>query len=271
VLLGVPHDAGVSQSPGARFAPYHVRRVSVFVVNGETFARLGRVVDGGNVPAPLCSPRAMRELVEAEIGAVLATGAAPFLVGGDHSVVLPVLRAMKKRHDDLAVVHFDAHADTGRPQEFLSDDPYHHGAVMRHALEEGLIARGQLHQIGIRLAYDVELAAAHGVKVHDMDELADRGVVSVMEEVRAAIGPRPTYVTFDIDAVDPAFAPGTGTPMPGGLSSREALRLVRGLSGLRLVGMDVVEVLPAHDHADATSLLAACLLMEGLAALGPAT
>jgi agmatinase len=104
-----------------------------------------------------------------------------------------------------------------------------------------------------------------------MDELADRGVVSVMEEVRAAIGPRPTYVTFDIDAVDPAFAPGTGTPMPGGLSSREALRLVRGLSGLRLVGMDVVEVLPAHDHADATSLLAACLLMEGLAALGPAT
>ncbi len=269
VLLGIPYDGGTSQNPGARFAPYSVRQASIFAVNADAIGRLsGRgAVDGGNVPAPPRSPSAMRELVEHAITGVLSAGAAPFVVGGDHSVVLPILRAVAKRLGPVAVVHIDAHTDTATPSEFLGGDPYHHGAPLRYALEEGLIERGQLHQIGIRMGFDAALTREHAVNIYDIDEVA-QGVRPLMERVRAAIGQRPTYVTFDIDAVDPAFAPGTGTPAPGGLTSREAIALVRSLGGLRIVGMDVVEVLPALDHADLTSLLAATLLMQGIAALG---
>jgi agmatinase len=268
VLLGIPHDAGTSQRPGARFAPYSIRRVSFLVANFAVLRRAGHVVDGGNIPAPVASPTRMRDMVERHITTILDAGATTFVAGGDHSVTLPILRATAKKHGPLAVVHVDAHPDTGRAAEFLSDDPYHHGAPLRHALEEGLIAAGQLHQIGVRVAHDEELARAHAIKIYSVDEIQDRGVADVVRRVRAVIGTLPTYVTFDVDAVDPSFAPGTGTPVPGGLSSREALRLVRLLGGSGLVGMDVVETLPALDHADLTSLLAASLLGEGIAALG---
>jgi agmatinase len=270
VLLGIPYDGGTSQNPGARFAPYSVRRTSIFAMNAEVIGRLsGRgAVDGGNVPAPPRSPDAMRELVEQAVTDVLAAGAAPFIAGGDHSVVLPILRAVAKKLGPVAVVHVDAHTDTATASEFLGGDAFHHGAPMRHALEEGLIVQGQLHQIGIRMGHNEELTRAHAVNIYGIDEVADRGIPSIMDRVRSTIGQLPTYVTFDIDAVDPAFAPATGTPAPGGLTSREALRIVRSLSGLRIVGMDVVEVLPALDHADITSLLAASLLMEGIGALG---
>lgn len=269
VLLGIPYDGGTSQNPGARFAPYAVRRMSIFGVDGEILARLpGRgAVDGGNVPAPLRSPSAMRELVEAEITRIVAAGAAPFVVGGDHSVMLPVLRAVAKHHGPVAVVHVDAHTDTATASEFLGGDEYHHGTPLRHALTEGLIAKGQLHQIGIRMGHNAELTQEHSVNIYGIDAISDAGLGGILERVRAAVGRQPTYLTFDIDAVDPAFAPGTGTPAPGGLTSREALRIVRSLSGIRLVGMDVVEVLPALDHADLTSLLAASLLMAGLGVL----
>lgn len=269
VLLGIPYDGGAGLNPGARFAPYSVRRASVFAMNAGVIGRLsGRgAVDGGNVPAPPRSPGAMRELVEHAVTDVLAAGAAPFIVGGDHSVVLPILRAIAKKHGPVAVVHVDAHPDTAPASEFYGGDAFHHGAPLRHALDEGLIVKGQLHQIGIRVGHDEQLTRAHAVNIYDIDEVADRGIPGIMERVRSSIGQLSTYVTFDIDAVDPAFAPATGTPVPGGLTSREALRLVRSLSGLRIVGMDVVEVLPALDHADLTSLLAASLLMEGLGAL----
>jgi agmatinase len=264
VFLGIAHDAGASGSPGARYAPYSVRAASGFPAPPPS---LGRAVDGGNIPAPIASPHGMREAVEKGVGDVLAAGATPFLVGGDHSVSLPVMRALRKVHGPIAVVHIDAHADTGKAVEMLGEDPYHHGAPLRHALEEGLIAPGQLYQIGIRVGYDEALTKEHSVNVVTADYIADRGIRMVMARVRAAIGDRPTYVTFDIDGVDPAFAPGTGTPVPGGLSSREALRVVSSLAGLRLIGMDVVEVLPALDHASITSLLAAALLWQGLLAL----
>jgi agmatinase len=270
VFLGVPYDGGSSHDGGQRYAPYSVRRASVFAIKVEAMGWLtgGKAVDGGNLPAPMRNPAGMREVVEAGVAAVLAAGAAPFTVGGDHSITLPILRAMARKHGPVAVVHIDAHPDTAMGAEFFCDDDFHHGAPFRHALEEGLIARGQLHQIGVRVGHDEEVTRAHDVKVHDMDEVTDRGVAEVMAGVKAAIGARPTYLTFDIDAVDPAFAPGTGSPVPGGLSSREALRAVRLLAGLRLCGMDVVEVVPGLDHADLTSLLAASLLMEGLVAFG---
>jgi len=272
VLLGVPYDGGVTAAPGARFAPYHVRRVSAFVQGWHPVHRLAvfdrtRAVDGGNVVFPPFNAAAVRERVEAEAAAVHRAGAVPLLVGGDHSIALPALRAAARAHGPVAVVHVDAHLDTSGPEVW--GEPFHHGTPFRHAIEEGLILPGQLHQLGIRGPWggpgDGAMGEAHGARLVTADEVATRGAPAVAAEVRQAVGDRPVYLSFDVDAVDPAFAPGTGTPVPGGLTSREALALVRGLSGVRLVGMDLAEVCPALDHADLTCHLAAHLLFEALA------
>jgi agmatinase len=224
-------------------------------------------VDGGNVMFPMFQPSIVREAIEAEVGAVIAAGAVPFVVGGDHSVALPVMRALFRAHGPLAVVHVDAHLDTSGPETWM--EPFHHGTPFRHAIAEGLVARGKLHQIGIRGPWgsgeDAAVSLSHGGKIHGADVIERRGLASVLEAVRRDLDGVPVYVSFDIDAVDPAFAPGTGTPVPGGLTSREALSLLRALAGVRLVGMDLVEVCPALDHADLTAHLAAHLLFEGLA------
>jgi agmatinase len=264
VFLGVSYDGGTSQAPGARYGPYHVRRSSVYAIKWDYLGNLPcRAVDGGNVVCPAYAPAEMRERVEAEVHKIAAS-AVPFLVGGDHSVSLPAMRALAKKHGPLAVVHVDAHTDTVGKSELMGPDEYHHASPMRHALKEGLIERGQLYQLGIRAGVDPEITAEYDVHVSSADDLLEARIPTLVSEIRARIGARPTYVSFDIDAVDPAFAPGTGTPCPGGLSSREALRLVRCLAGVRLVGMDVVEVLPALDHHDCTGLLAAAVLMEGV-------
>jgi agmatinase len=211
--------------------------------------------------------------VEAEAGAVHRAGAAPFLVGGDHSIALPALRAAAKVHGPVAVIHVDAHLDTSGPEVW--GEPFHHGTPFRHAIEEGLILPGALHQVGLRgpwsTATDGDLGEAHGATVTTADEVGALGAGVVAAHLKAMVGDRPCYLSFDVDAVDPAFAPGTGTPVPGGLTSREALALLRGLAGVRLVGMDLVEVCPALDHVDLTCHLAAHLLLEGLAlaALSP--
>jgi agmatinase len=272
VLLGVPYDGGTTYRSGARFAPFAVRRVSALVQGwhpGHAIAVFDRIaaVDGGNVAFPPFDAEAVRAAVEAEVAAVLETGAIPFLIGGDHSIALPALRAVARRHGPVAVVHVDAHLDTSGPEVW--GEPFHHGTPFRHALKEGLVARGQLHQIGVRgpwgAAGDGDLGAHHGARIYAADEVARRGADAIAADVRAIIGKLPTYVSFDVDAVDPAFAPGTGTPVPGGLTSRELLQLLRGLAGVRLSGMDVVEVCPPLDHADVTSHLAAHALFEGLA------
>jgi agmatinase len=271
VLLGVPYDGGTTAAPGARFAPFQVRRVSAFVQGWhpvhrlDVFERTG-AVDGGNVVFPPFQPAAVRERVEADALAVHRAGAVPFLVGGDHSIALPALRAAARVHGPVAVIHVDAHLDTSSAATW--GEPFHHGTPFRHAIEEGLILPGQLHQVGLRgpwgCAEDGLISAEHGARVTSADDLAAHGAPTVASLIREQIGDRPAYLSFDVDAVDPAFAPGTGTPVPGGLSSREALQLVRGLAGVRLVGMDLVEVCPALDHADLTATLAAHLLFEGL-------
>ncbi len=272
VLLGVPFDAGTTYAPGARFAPWHVRRVSARIEGYHPWHRLRvfealRAVDGGNVDFPPFDPAAMRERVRAEVAAAAALGAAPFLCGGDHSVALPAIRALAARHGPLAVIHVDAHFDTSGPNTWGAE--HHHGTPFRSALTEGLIAQDRLVQIGLRGAWaseaEPELARSHGARQVDMEEIEARGIRAVAEEARERVQGLPVYLSFDIDALDPAFAPGTGTPLPGGLSSREALALVRSLKGIQLVGMDLVEVCPALDCGDATSLLAAQLLFEGLA------
>jgi agmatinase len=271
-LLGVPFDGGATYRPGARLAPWEVRRASALLQGhhaGHGLDPLARTaaVDAGNVVFPPFDAAAVRAAVEASVGAILAAGAVPFVVGGDHSIALPALRAVAARHGPVAVIHVDAHLDTSGPEVW--GDAWHHGTPLRHALDERLVAPMQLHQIGLRGPLggprDLDVGAAHGARVHGADEVAERGVRTVMREVLASVGDLPVYLSFDVDAVDPAFAPGTGTPVPGGLTSREALQLVRSLAGARLVGMDVVEVCPPYDHADATSQLAAHLLFEGLA------
>ena len=272
VLLGVPYDGGTTASPGARFAPFHVRRVSAFVQGWHpvhqlaVFDRLA-AVDGGNVAFPPFDGAAVRARVEAEVARAAQAGAAPFLVGGDHSIALPALRALAKAHGPLAVLHLDAHLDTSGPEVW--GEPFHHGTPFRHALEEGLILPGQLHQVGIRgpmgAASDLDLVQRHGASLVTPQALEAAGPGGVARALREAVGDRPLYLSLDVDVLDPAFAPGTGTPVPGGLTSRELLALLRGLAGVRLVGMDLVEVCPALDQADLTSHLAAHLLFEGMA------
>ncbi|MGZ3452069.1 MAG: agmatinase [Polyangiales bacterium] len=272
VLLGVPWDGGTTHAPGARFAPWEVRKASARVQSFhpqhkvDVFRAL-TAVDGGNVAVPPFHPQLAREAIEAEIAAIVSADAIPFTVGGDHSIAYPILRAVAKKHGELAVVHVDAHLDTSGPEVW--GDPFHHGTPLRHAIGEGLVARGALHQVAIRAPWgspeEGAIAADHGARLWDVDTIDDLGIAEVAARIREAVGDRPTYVTFDVDGVDPAYAPGTGTPVPGGISAREAIRLIRGLAGVQLVGMDVVEVCPALDVGDATSTLAAHLLYEGLA------
>lgn len=273
-LIGVPWDGGTTFNPGARLAPWEVRRVSALVQTFHPTRKVDvfntlRVVDHGNVAVPPFSAELARGAIEAEIGAVVGAGVVPFVVGGDHSITYPILRAVARAHGPVALVHVDAHLDTSGPEVW--GDAYHHGTPIRHAIDEDLVARNALHQIGIRATWgspeEGALVAEHGGRLYDMDTVHDRGIGEVARQIREAVGDRPTYITFDVDGVDPAFAPGTGTPVPGGLSSREALRLVRSLAGVKLVGMDVVEVCPAHDVSDVTAHLAAHLLYEGLALL----
>jgi len=271
-LVGVPFDGGTTYRPGARLAPFDVRRVSALVQGHHPGHALDvfdvlPAVDGGNVAFPPFDAAAMRSAVQGTVARVVEAGAVPFVVGGDHSVALPAIRAVAARHGPLAIVHVDAHLDTSGPETW--GEPFHHGTPFRHVLDEGLVAEGMLFQIGIRGAWgaaaDAAPGRARGARVYRMDEVDERGIRAVAAAVREAIGGRPLHVSFDVDAVDPAYAPGTGTPVPGGLTSREALELVRRLAGARLVGMDVVEVSPPLDHADVTSHLAAHLLFEGLA------
>jgi agmatinase len=272
VVLGVPYDAATTYRPGARFAPYEVRRVSALVQGFHPVHKVDvfsvlRAADGGNVAVPPFSPALARDAIENEIASVLKAGAVPFALGGDHSIALPAMRAVAKKHGPLAVVHVDAHLDTS--DAAVWGDAYHHGTPLRHAIEEGLVERGQLHQVGIRAPWgypeEGALAAGHGAVLYEMPEGDRASMKDIAARILAAVGDRPLYITFDIDGIDPAFAPGTGTPVPGGLSAREAITLLRGLAGARLAGMDLVEVCPPLDHADITSHLAAHLLFEGLA------
>jgi agmatinase len=272
VLLGVPFDGGTTIHPGARHAPFTVRQQSVLlpghdpVLHVDVFDDLV-VKDGGNVALTPFSPPMMRECVQLEVGAVLHAGAAAFVVGGDHSISLPCLRAAHAAHGPLALVHFDAHADVTDDDAWL--ESHHHGTWLRHALDEGLVAPDALVQVGVRGPFkskgELDRVHAAGGLVLSPDEVG-ASLAAARNAIAQRCGDRPLWVSFDVDAVDPAYAPGTGVRVCGGLTSREALALVRGLAGCRIVGFDVVEVCPALDSGDITSLLAAQLLFTGLAA-----
>jgi agmatinase len=277
IVLGVPWDSGTTYLPGARVAPYHVRRVSALVSSFHPKHRLDvfehvPALDGGNIPTTPFDPGLMREAVQAEIAAVCAAGAAPFVIGGDHSITTPILRAVHAVHGPVCVVHVDAHFDTTDAAAW--GDEFHHGTPIRHALVDGHIQPGGLFQIGLRGGWkdadEAQLSLGHDARLFPASLFERRDADSIADEIRTAIGERPVYLSVDVDGVDPAFCPGTGTPVPGGLSSRELLCLLDNLAGVKLVGMDLVEVSPPHDHADLTSMFAAHALFAGLGLLAVA-
>lgn len=274
-ILGVPFDSGVSYRPGARFGPAHVRASSKLlrtynpVQDVEPFA-VQQVADAGDIA---CNPFDIDEAVrQVDAGAreVVGTGAKLVTIGGDHTIALPLLRVMEEVHGPIAVVHFDAHLDTW---DTYFGAPVTHGTPFRRASEEGLIDRGASMHVGIRGPLysrqdltDDQVLGFQVLGCHDMDDLGWRGAV---ERIRARVGDRPTYVSLDIDVLDPAFAPGTGTPEAGGLTSRELLNILRAFQDLNLVGADIVEVAPAYDHAEVTGIAAAHAAYELISAMAP--
>lgn len=272
MICGAPFDGGTTYRPGARFGPRGVRTASALTrgfsaAHGlDLFAHL-RCADGGDV---LCVPMSIERTLEnirARALQIAQAGAVPAFVGGDHTISLGVLRAIAAVHGPVGLIHFDAHSDTYGP---AWDIDLHHGTVFRNAAEEQLLRPGDVVQLGIRgpltAADDLDTARRHGFRIVMIDEIK-RELPRIEAELAALRDRGPYYVSFDLDALDPAYAPGTGTPVPGGLTSYEALCLVRALAGVHIVGCDVVEISPDHDATGNTSLLAASLLAELLAAI----
>ena len=267
-LLGVPYDGGTSYRSGARFGPRAVREQSSLirpwhpVLKVHPFERL-RVADCGDVDVVPISIERTYEQIERRLDAVLAAGATPLCVGGDHSISLPILRAIARRHGPVALIHFDAHPDTW--DEYFGSK-FFHGTPFRRAVEEGAVDPRRMMQVGIRGPLygpeDFAFQDEHGIEVIRVETVKEMGVPWVVERLARLRG-TPVYLSVDIDAVDPAYAPATGTPEVGGLTSYEALALLRGLAGMQLVGADVVEVSPPYDGpGQITSLLAANLMFE---------
>ncbi len=273
-VIGVPFDGGVTNRAGTRHGPREVRNQSSLMrkINMATqvqpFAHL-RVRDLGDawIEEPYVLETALTE-IETFYRRVTATGVTPLSVGGDHSITLPILRAVAA-HGPVGMVHIDAHCDTG--DDYMGSR-FHHGAPFRRAVEEGLLDPKRVIQIGIRGHANVAgglwtFSLESGMRVLPMDELQDRGWRWAVEEARRVAGDGPTYLSFDIDSLDPVYAPGTGTPEAGGIAMIEALRLVRGLTGLHFVGGDLVEVSPPFDVGGLTAFHGASMLFEILCVL----
>ena len=269
-ILGVPFDSGVVYRPGARFGPAAIRAGSRLLrpFNAWTgalpFAR--QVADAGDVACtPFSIDQAIGEIERA--ATALAPRAAHLLaLGGDHTVALPLLRAAARRTGRLALVHFDAHLDTWNT--YFGGARYTHGTPFRRAAEEGLLDLARSVHVGTRgpqfSAGDLADDRRLGFHLIDGRAIDERGAAAIVGEIQERVGEAAVYLSFDIDLLDPAFAPGTGTPEAGGWSSREAIAVVRGLQGVRLVGGDVVEVAPAYDHAEITAIAAANVAYEVL-------
>jgi agmatinase len=270
-IVGVPFDSGTSYRSGARLGPREIRAQSSLIRPYSYFQKVSPfdellVVDAGDIDVPPAgSIEQAYAAIEAGIQRIVESGATAMAAGGDHSISLPILRAVAARHGPVGLVQFDAHIDTWGD---YFGGRYFHGSPFRRAIEEGLIIEGAYVQVGIRgpiygEAEDFQFQNAHNVTMIDIGQVKEEGITRTVERVRALLRDHPVYVTFDIDSVDPAFAPGTGTPEVGGLTSYEAQALVRGLAGVHVVGCDVVEVAPQFDGpGQITALLAANLLFE---------
>jgi len=267
VIAGIALDIATTNRPGARFGPEAIRRASKMLVDGDhpltRRAVSAAVSDVGDFEIALGDIPASMALIEQQ-----ATQFRHLItLGGDHSIALPLLRALAKRHGPVGLVHFDAHVDTW-PDSF--GQPYGHGSCFYHAINEGIVDPKRMIQIGIRSPVQSEVmdwTLGQGVTVLSAQDVHEQGVAAVAARIRTVVGAQPAYLTFDIDALDPAFAPGTGTPEIGGLATWQAQALLRSFGGLNFVGMDMVEVAPAYDQSEITALAAATLVYEYLALL----
>ena len=272
-LVGVPFDIGTSNRPGARFGPRGIRAESVLLRPYNMSTRAApfdslRIDDTGDVASSPYDLLAAVEAIEAHFDELLGHGVVTATMGGDHTVVLPILKAMAERHGPVGLVHVDAHTDVN---DTMFGSKIAHGTPFRRAVEAGVLDCDRVVQIGVRgtgyEADDFDWSRQQGFRVVQAEECWHRSLEPLMEEVRDQVGGGPVYLSFDIDGLDPAFAPGTGTPEVGGLTVPQALEVIRGCRGLELVGCDVVEVAPIYDTSGTTSLVGANLLYEMLCVL----
>ncbi len=261
-ITGIPFDQAVTHRPGARFGPRAIREASTLQPFDPPYGWDGfspledfAIADYGDMAFDYAHTANVPARIEAHVAGILAAGAGCIALGGDHSVTLPILRAHAAKYGPLALIQFDAHTDT-----WPDDDPLRidHGTFCYKAVREGLIDVAASAHVGIRTVVEDNL----GIAIHDARAVHQRGPEAVAADLRARVGGRPVYLSFDIDVLDPAFAPGTGTPVWGGLSSAQAAALLRGLAGINLVGGDVVEVSPPYDHAAITAVAGAHVAME---------
>jgi agmatinase len=269
-VMGLPFDTGSTYRIGARFGPEAVRRISVLIKPFNAYHKINIFdyitgVDYGDLNVLPGYILDTYDSVSKEMMLFADNDVIPVVIGGDHSVTLPQLRALCKKHGPVALVHFDAHLDTA---DSYFGKKYTHGTPFSRACDEGLLIPEKTIQIGMRGTYygehSLEESTGRGFTVISADEALDMGLDQVINLVHKKVGSSKVFVTFDVDACDPAYAPGTGTLIPGGFTSREAFKLIRGLDGLQFIGFDVVEVLPDLDPSDITSCLASNIVFEYL-------
>jgi len=262
VVAGVPFDAGVSYRSGARFGPTHIREASRLLrpynpaLDVSPF-EIAQVADAGDVAVNPFNIGEAIDTIEAAADQLTADGTSLVTIGGDHTIALPLLRSAAKKHGPVALLHFDAHLDTW---DTYFGAEYTHGTPFRRAFEEGIIDTEALSHVGTRGPLygkkDLEDDRRFGFGIVTSSDVFRQGVDEVVAKLRDRIGDRPLYISIDIDVLDPAHAPGTGTPEAGGMTSRELLEILRGFRGLNLIGADVVEVSPPYDHAEITGVAA---------------
>ena len=272
-FVGVPFDIGTSNRSGARFGPRQIRAESALLRPYNMATRAApfdslQVADIGDVAINTYNLEKSIGIIETAYDAILEHDCRPLTLGGDHTIALPVLRALRRKNGPVGMVHVDAHADIN---DEMFGERIAHGTPFRRAVEEGLLDCRRVYQIGLRgtgyTAEDFDWPRARGFVVVPADECWYKSLAPLMEQVRARLGKGPVYLSFDIDGIDPAFAPGTGTPEVGGLTVPQALEIIRGCRGLELVGGDLVEVAPPYDPFGNTALLGANLLYEMLCVL----
>lgn len=273
-IAGVPLDIGTSNRSGTRFGPRQVRNESVLIrpycmATGAAPFDSFQVADVGDVALNSYNLLKSIDIIEAFYDDILAHGARPVTIGGDHTIALPILRALHKQHGPMGLVHVDAHADIS---DLMFGEKIAHGTIFRRAIEEGLVDGERMVQIGLRTtgysAEDFDWSRKQGARVVAAEECWYKSLAPLMAEVREQIGAdTPMYLSFDIDGLDPSVAPGTGTPEPGGLMASQGVEIIRGCWGLNMIGCDLVEVSPPYDTSGNTALLAANLVFEMLCSM----
>lgn len=272
-FVGVPLDIGASNRSGARFGPKGIRAESAMIrpysmkLGYSPFDSL-QVADIGDVPINTFNLLKSVDIIESFYDELSSHGTIPLTLGGDHTIVLPIIRSLSKQHGPIGIVHVDAHADVN---DTMFGEKIAHGTPFRRMVEEGIVDAKRVVQIGLRTtgysADDFDWSRDQGYRVVQAEDCWHKSLAPLMEEVREQMGDGPVYISFDIDGLDPSYAPGTGTMEPGGLTSMQAFEIVRGCHGMNVVGGDLVEVAPAYDNSGITAVLAANLLYEMLCAV----